>query len=630
MLGWMRKQTRSWFVYIAFGIIIIVFVFYYGWGRRGGREQTIVAVVDGQKITRKQYNETYENLLMLSRNIYGRSLAEEEMKKLRQRALDDLIDRTLMLQEAGHWGLTVSPDETRREIANTPAFQTEGVFKKELYLRQLAASRMSPSGFERAMRISLLVSKLMDILQNTTKLSDKELFCLYRLENERVNLEFLKLSTSDFESKAEVSPEEAKDYYEGTQESHRVPAKVKIRYLSFDPKIYGEKIEIKTGEIEEFYRENEDRFIQKKRARARHILVEVKDEGGGRLEEEARKKAEEIRERIEKGEDFSQLAKRFSQDTASASKGGDLGYFEEGQMVKAFEEVAFSLKPGETSPVVRTPRGFHIIKAVDVQEERPEPLERVRNIIEEELKIDRADELAREEARRAISQTYQSGNLVDYAEKKGLNVHETDFFSEAEPIEGIGTNKDFSDSAFLLKTGEISPIINAGRRYLMLQLMERKESYLPTLEAVENKVVKLARKKKAREMAREGAEQLLRELKSGTPMDQIAAREHLTLEETGFFTRRDGLISKIGFSEELAKEAFSLTSQRSFPQKVYGIGKHYFIVGLKERDEADQGKFQSQKDKMRERILSQKREERIKLWLKGLREKAEIKILLTI
>jgi len=631
MLGWMRKQTRSWFVYIAFGIIIVVFVFYYGWGSRGGGEQTIVALVNGQEISRTQYNETYENLLVLSRDLYGKDLSEEETKKLRQRALDELVDRTLMLQDARGWGLTVSPDEIRREIANTPSFQSGGKFNKELYLRRLTANRMSPSGFERAMRVSLLVSKPMDVLQNTAKLTDRELFYLYRLENEKVNLNFLKLSSSDFESRAKVSPDEVKEYYENTKESYSVPAKVKIIYLSFDPTLYGEKIEIKPEEIERFYKANEDRFMQNKRVRARHILIEVKGEEGSRAEEEARERAEEIRKRIEKGEDFSKLAKMFSQDTASASKGGDLGYFEEGDMVKAFEEIAFSLKPGETSPVVRTPRGFHIIRTEDVKEEMPEPLEKVKNAIEEELKIERADGLAEEEARRAISQTYQSGDLVGYAEKNGLKVHETDFFAEGEPIDGIGINRDFSDSAFLLKIGEISPIVNVGKSYLILKLIDRKESYLPTLEAIEDKVVKLAREEKAREIAREKAEQLLRELTSGTPMDKIAAREHLTLEETGFFARKSGfIISKIGSSEELSKEAFSLTSHRPFPQKVYGIGKYFFIVALKEKEEVDQGKFQSQKDKVREMFLLQKGEERVRLWLKGLRERAEIKILLTI
>ncbi len=630
MLGWMRKQTRSWFVYIAFGIIIIVFVFFYGWGGRDAREDTVVALVGDQKITRRQYDRSYENLLMMSRNIYKRALSEKEIKGLRERALDDLIDRTLMLQEAERRGLAISQDETRREIANTPSFQREGVFDKNLYLRQLATIRMNPSEFEKSMRTSMLIAKLMNTVQSTAKLSDEELFALYKLDNEKVNLKFLKLNALDFENKVEVSPEEIERYYEGTEEDYRVRESVNVKYLSFDPRHHREEAEIAPEETEGFYRLNEERFTKKKRVRARHILIGVEEKAGDTAEEKAREKAEEVRKRIEKGEDFSQLAKTFSQDTATASKGGDLGYFEKGQMVKALEEAAFSLKAGELSPVVRTPRGFDIIKVEDVQEEETKPLEEVRGIIEEELKTEMSDGLAREEARRTIGQIYQSGNLVEYAEKNGLEIHDTDLFSEGEPVKGIGINKDFSEVAFLLKKGEIGPIVSVEKRYLVLKLIDRKGSYLPNLEDVKEKVIKLARREKARKMAKEKAEKLLEELGAGTSMKKIASREKLTVEETGPFTRRSGFMGKIGSNKDLAKEAFSLTSESPSPKKIYSKGNSYFVVQLKKREEVEREKFLSEKEKMRERFLKQKREERARLWLKGLKERAETKILITI
>lgn len=630
MLGWMRKQTRSWFVYIAFGIIIIVFVFFYGWGGRGTREDAVVAMVNDQEITRRQYDRNYENLLMMSRNIYQRALTEKEAEELRKRALDDLIDRTLMLQEAERRGLGVSQDETRREIASTPSFQRGGVFDKDLYLRQLASIRMNPSEFEKSMKTSMLISKLMNVVQNTAKLSDKELFDLYKLENEKVSLEFLKLSALDFEHKIEVSPEDAERQYEKAKEDYRVRERINVTYLSFDPKDYKEKAEIAPEEIEKLYRLNEDRFTRKKRIRARHILIGVDEKADVAAEEKAREKAEDVRKRIEKGEDFSKLAKTFSQDDATASKGGDLGYFEEGQMVKALEEAAFSLKAGELSPVVRTPRGFDIIRVEDVQEEEIKPLEEVRGIIEEELKVEKSDELAMEDARRTIGQIYQSGKLVEYAEEKGFKVYETGFFSDGEPIKGVGINKDFSEVAFLLKEGEISPIVSSGKRYMVLKLTERQASYLPTLKDVKEKVTKQVKREKAQEMAKEKAEKLLEELKAGTPMKKIASREKLTVEETGPFTRRSGFIGKIGSNKDLAKEAFSLTSGSPFPKKVYSKGNSCFVVQLKKREEAEKEKFLSEKERIRERLLMQKREERTRLWLKGLRERAETKILLTI
>ena len=630
MLGWMRKQTRSWFVYVAFGIIIIVFVFFYGYGGRGPGEKGVVALVNGQEISRRQYDKSYENLLMLSRDIYKKGFPEEEIKRLRRKALDDLIERVLVLQEAERWGLAASLEETRREIANTPAFQREGVFDKTLYLRQLAANRVGPGEFEKTVRVSMLTSKLVGVVQNTAKLSDEELFDLYKLENEKVNLRFVRLNVLDFEGKADISEEEVGTYYENAREDFRVPPRVRVRYLSFDPRLYREKAAIAPEEIERVYRVNADRFLQRKKVRARHILVEVKGRGGGATEEEARKKAEEIKGRIEKGEDFSQLAKQFSQDAATASKGGDLGYFERGQMVEAFDEVAFSLRPGEVGPVVKTPQGFDIIKVEDVQEGGPKPLGEVRSAIEEELKVERSDGLAKGGAQRAVSQIYRGSDLISYAEKNGLKVFETDFFSEGEPIEGIGTNRSFGDAAFLLKKGETSPIISVGKKYLVLQLAERKEPYLPNLEEVQERVVKLVRREKAGAMTKKKAEQLLKELASGSPMDQIASREHLTIEETGFFTSRSGFISKVGSSKELAKEAFSLTSQKPFPRKAYSIGNSFFVFGLKEREEAELEKFQSEKERVQAGLLVQKGEERIKAWLAGLKKKAKIEVLITI
>ena len=217
MLGWMRRQTKSWFVYLAFGIIIVVFVFFYGWGGRGNLGQTVVAEVNGQKITNRQYEENYENLLRLSRNVYNKtSFTDEEIKQLRQRALDDLIEKTLLLQEAERLGIEVSPDETRREIARNPAFQRGGKFDKALYLRQLSNNRMSPSEFEKAVRINRLATKLMDTLRDTTKLSDRELFELYKLENEKVAVE---------KAEAEEKPEEAQEQPEKAPEKAQKPKK---------------------------------------------------------------------------------------------------------------------------------------------------------------------------------------------------------------------------------------------------------------------------------------------------------------------------------------------------------------------------------------------------------------------
>jgi peptidyl-prolyl cis-trans isomerase D len=631
MLGWMRKQTRSWFVYVAFGIIIIVFVFFYGYSGQSGPGQSVVATVNDYKITRKQYEQNYENLLMVSRNVYNKtSFTEEELQQLKQSALDDLIERTLILLEADRLGIRVSMDETRKEIAQTPAFQRGGGFDKELYLRQLSANRMSPSEFEKAVRTNTIISKLLDNVKNTAKLSDRELFDLYRLENEKVNLAFLKLNPLAFDDMVEIAPQELEDFFEKTKEDYRMPDRVKVRYLSFDPENFKEEVKIPPEEVAQYYRLNTERFTQKKRVKARHILIEVNPQEGSDAEEKARQKAVDLRAQIEEGADFGELATQFSKDSATASKGGDLGFFEQGQMVREFEEAAFSLNAGELSPVVRTPLGFHIIKLEAREEEKTEPLEKVQVLIEEEFKSEKAEELVRKEARRAGSLIYRSGNLIAYAQENELPVTETGFLAEGEPIDGIGINKDCSNAVFLLKEGEVSPVIKVENNYYVFQLIEREKSYLPTLEAVKEQVARRVTRDKAKEVAQTKADELLKELAAGASMDQIAEREGIPIQETGFFTRQSNFVGQIGPLEELIQEAFTLTPENPFPQKVYSNGPAYFLVALKEREEVEQEQFLSEKETKREQLMQQKRDERARLWLEGLKAGAETKIFLTL
>jgi len=632
VLGWMRKQTRSWFVYIAFGVIIIVFVFFYGWRGDRERDATVVAEVNGEKLSRRQYEQAYENLLMFRRNLSdNKPLTDEEIQKLRQQALDDIIERTVMLQEAARLGIAVGLDEIRRQIADTPAFQRDGRFDKELYLRQLAANRMSPAEYEKAMQTRSLIAKLVGSVENTAKLSGGELYELYRMANEKVNLAFIQIDASRYDDAVAVTQEDIASYYEKTKEDFRVPEQVRVRRLVFEPRDYEAGIRIEPEEVEQFYRLNIDRFAQDKKVKARHILIALDASGGAEAEEAARKKAEEIKKELDEGKDFAELATRYSRDPATASKGGDLGYMERGKMLPGFDEAAFSLKPGEVSAPIRTAKGFHLIKVEAVQEAMTQPLDAVRPFIEGELRREKASESAKQASRLAVTQSYRGGSLADYARENGLPLKESEWFSPGEPIEGIGINRECSDAVFTLKEGEITPPISVHGDYHVFQLMERKPSHLPGLAEVKDAMEKLARRAKAAELAREAAEGYVKNLASGAEtLEELAKKEGFTVEETGFFNRRSGFIGKIGVDADLSRDAFGLTKEKPYGPGVYGKGERFFVVMLKDRQEAAREAFLAEQAKQRDIFMPITRNERVKLWLDGLKARAQTKILLTL
>ncbi len=144
-----------------------------------------------------------------------------------------------------------------------------------------------------------------------------------------------------------------------------------------------DKTEINDAEARKYYQENKAQFSQPERIKARHILIAVEDPASADSKKAAREKAEKILARVRAGEDFAELAKKYSDDPGSREKGGDLGFFSRGQMIEPFEKAAFSLKVGEISGLVESPFGYHIIKVEERQPAQTTPYEKVKEQVRE-------------------------------------------------------------------------------------------------------------------------------------------------------------------------------------------------------------------------------------------------------
>ena len=145
------------------------------------------------------------------------------------------------------------------------------------------------------------------------------------------------------------------------------------------------KVAVKPEQVEDFYKKNPDQFKEPERVRASHILISVPENADAAAKAQAKTKAEKVLKDVKSGKDFAALAKQHSQDPGSAVNGGDLGFFQQGQMVGPFNDVAFSLKPGATSDLVETQFGYHIIRVVEKNPGRTVPLDEVRPKLEQYL-----------------------------------------------------------------------------------------------------------------------------------------------------------------------------------------------------------------------------------------------------
>ncbi|MFQ6077534.1 MAG: SurA N-terminal domain-containing protein [Thermodesulfobacteriota bacterium] len=629
MLKYMRTHATSWIIKVGLFFIIIVFAFYFGWGRIRGRYRGVVAEVNGQRITTKDLNERYQNLLALYRDRFKGQLSDEAIRALglKRQALNELINNILLYQEALRMNFRVSPEELRESIQSSPLFQVNGKFSKGRYLRILSLNRTKPEDFEQMHKQHLLIDKLRNLIQqNAGIVSEEEAREAYLMENEKVNIEYIKVEQRGFLGESEVTPAELEEYFSDHREDFRIPEKANFQYLVFRSKDYRKKVDISPEKIKAYYEANIDDFVIQEQVRARHILIKVPPDADSKKVEEARTRAEEILARAKRGEDFASLAEKYSEGP-TAKKGGDLGYFPRGRMVKGFEDAAFSLKPGELSSVVRTQFGFHIIKLEDMKQERTQSLDEVRKSIESTLRDQESRVLAERSAEEAFYTLYKDGQMKKVAEEYHISVNETGFFSRGENIKGIPRSDEMTSIAFSLKEGEISTPVEVSKNFYILRLTGRQQSRLPELAEAKDKVEKELKEKKAAEKAESVAEELLAEVKGGKPMKEVATAKGLKVEETGLFKKRTNYIPKLGVLEGLVEVISPLDAEHPYPDRALKAGKDWVIIRFKEAEKPDMKKFETERESWEQRLRYMKGEEGFRMWLSALRERSKIEII---
>ncbi|MBW1723360.1 MAG: SurA N-terminal domain-containing protein [Deltaproteobacteria bacterium] len=627
LLSLMRRHAKSYLIKILIAIIAIVFIFYFGYSFTS-REGAKVATVNGELITRVEYQKAFRNLLETYQKQYKGFWNDRLIKSLglKKQALDTLITEKLISQESRRIGLEVTDEEVQKRILSYPVFQFRGRFDEARYRSLLANNHMKPEEFEAEIARQVLREKVQQFISSFLLVTDREVQDYYTFANEQVKVAFVKFSPKDFEDSLSLDTSEMEKYFKEHRSEYRIPAKIKIVYIEIDPDRYRDQITVSDQQIKDYYYDNIERYKVKKQIRARHILFKLDENAPEDKVKEIKAKAAKILERAKKGEDFAALARKFSEGPTK-DKGGDLGYFSKGEMLKPFEEAAFKLKKGEISGLVRTSFGFHIIKVEDIREPRTKKLEEVRQEILDELgKIARSD-FAHEKALALIDQMPYDVDLEVYAKEHHVPVKSTDFFAENEPIPEIGGDSKLRKTLFSLEKKEITDLMEVNEKFYIFQVADKKPSYLPELQEVRGEVEKDFRAYLASQRAKKAAEAFLKQARDGKDWKKlIASQKGLTAEETTFF-KRIGAIDPIGFASDLQEAAFGLDKDHPYPEKVFENEEGVYVIRWEAYKAADQEEFEKEKERYRATLFRVKQGALLSDWINALRKKAEIEIL---
>ncbi len=621
----MRKHAKSWLIKFLIGIIAVVFIFYFGYSftaRRGLK----IAYVNGDLISGPEYEKTYRDLLEALQKQYKDMWNDNLIKMfdLKNRALEGLISQKLISQEARRLGLDVTEEEVQQAIMNYPAFQVNGQFVIGRYRSLLNYNRMKPEDFEASISQDLLEEKLKQFLFAFMEATDQEVLEQYTFANEKIKILFVQFKPDDFKKSVKEDQAAIEAFFKDHRENYRVPEKIKIAYVVIDPEAFRAQVKITDLEINDYYEYHIDKFSQPDQVKARHILFKLNPSATKEEEKGVREKAEKVLEEARQGKDFAALAEEYSEGPTK-SKGGDLGYFSRGKMLKAFEDTAFKLKKGEISDLVRTSYGFHIIKVDDIKKAETQTLDEVKDQIVEDLIKSNGAELAHEKGLTLIDQMPYDADLSQYASEHGYKAKYTGFFSQDQSIPDIGGDEKLRQSLFSLDKKNISEVIELEGKFYIFQEIDKKASYLPEMAEVAPKVKEDAIADLAAKGANTAAEAYLVELQAGKSWDELAKDRNLGPKETAFFSRREP-IPEIGYEPHLIETAFSLNDQKRYADKVFENDKGAFVIRWEARKGIDQVKYEDEKEKYRFSLMQAKQRLAFEKWLKNLRENAEVEI----
>jgi len=627
MLDRMRRH-RDWLKW-SLGLVCVAFVLFYipdflrGSGADAASSDT-VAKVEGREITSGEFRRTYQAQLQAYRSAYGNNMSEQLLKQLGidQQILQQMVDERAALAEADRLGMSVSDEEVRQRIFSMPAFQDNGAFIGDVRYEQLLRMQrppMTPSEFEDNVRRGLAVEKLRASVTDWLSVPDDELEREYRRRNDKVKLAVVSFTADSFRPQVSASDAEIAAYFDGHKNDFKIPEKRKIRYLLIDIDALRARVTVPPADIEREYNNNIEQYSTPEQVRASHILLKTE----GKDDAAVKAKAEELLKQARSGADFAELAKKNSEDEASAKNGGDLDYFGKGRMVPEFDAAVFAMQPGQISDLVKTQYGYHIIKLVDKKPATTRPLAEVRQQLSDQLAYQRAQAQAADLAQNLEKQIKSPADLDKVAKAQGLVVQESGFFARDEPILGLGPAPEAASKAFDMKPNEVAGPLRASRGFVFETMTAKQDPYVPKIEEVKERVRDEVVKQKARDASRQKAADIAAKLKAASDFEKAAKAAGVEAKTTDLIAQ-DSPIPDLGNAPAVLDAAFKLPQGGVSDPIATDNGTA--VVKVLEKKEVTPEEWASSKDKFREELLTDRRNRFFSAYMLKAKQKMKIEV----
>jgi peptidyl-prolyl cis-trans isomerase D len=532
---------------LAVAASMLIYLIPGGVGDSGASGQNTLAAVGSDKITTADLQREIQRLTR------GQNLPKGILAMYIPTMVTQLIEQKAMAYKAREMGLTISDQELGDTIQAAFAAQMGGKFDMTTYQGFLAQQGMTVTDFEKQQRDAMLGGQLETLERQSIVLPEADVKAEYQRKNQKVGLEYIKFDGKDFVSKVNRDPAAVKAYFDKNRGEFRIPEKRDIQLVVGETADFVQNAQVSNDQLRKDYQDSIDSYRTPERVNVRHILIKTQ----GKPKEQApqlKLKAEDLLKQIKAGGNFAELAKKNSEDPGSAVKGGELGWVVKGQTVPAFEQAAFSLKPGETSGVVETEYGYHILQVEEKQAAHTQSFEEA----QPQLLMAAKKEIAAENLKKAMDAAHAEilktpAQAEAIAKKYGLRFFKAEGVTNTTALPEVNTQAELTTAIFGAPKGGTTDVVNmdAQGKSAFASVTNVTPARNSDFTEAQNEVLQKYTTAEAARLSEQAAKTALERARKGESLEALAKEYGVKVQTAAPFTV-DGAAEGIGPATQLA------------------------------------------------------------------------------
>jgi peptidyl-prolyl cis-trans isomerase D len=539
-----------------------------------------------------------------------------------KQVVDQMIFSSALQVEADRLGITITPDEERERIKQILPMAFSGdTWLKDRYQNEVETNlHMTVQQFENELRDSMLEEKFRQLVTSGITVSEVEIQQEFIARNEKAQIQYALIKPSELASTIHPSDADLAAYFAKNSSKYQVPEKRSARYAMLDLAKLRALTKVSDAEIQAFYNANLDQYKVENRSDVEHILFKTVGKTDAEIAE-IRQKAEDVDKQAKSGANFEDLAKKYSDDDATKTKGGNLGWIAQGQTAPEFEQAAFSLPKGSVSDVIQTQYGLEIIKVLDRETAHIKAIDEVKDSILPQVLDAKVNAEADDVSNQLAAAVRQSDRqrLDDIAKKFNLELAETDPVTFSQPVGDLGDSPDLHRLLFELRPGELGQPLRVDKGVVILTVKDILPAHPGTLAEVHDQVLADDQKEQATALAATRASDLAKQAESGEAFDKAAKALDIELKTSDYFAR-SGSIPDVGTGKQMGAAFTLAVGAVSSPLNLSG---NWLVFKVVARNEPNPDDLASQRTDIEQTLLQSKQDAAFEAFHTTLEEQLE-------